>query len=102
MQHPFDIDGAELAALELEFEESLRDEDAAAIAGGLTMTTLALGEEGGHSYYPIPRKNNCPVLPIPYPSEPCSAPYDWPRPQLEVPVYTTLALGEEGGSPTLL
>ena len=74
MRHPFDLDPAELAAIDLDFEEQLTDEEATQVGGGLSIaTTLALGEEGG--CWPKP-------LPKPIPIDPC---------------VTTKALGEEGG-----
>ena len=46
MNHPFDLDPAELEARDLDFEEMLSDEQAAHIGGGTIFTTLAVGEEG--------------------------------------------------------
>ncbi|AUS99897.1 hypothetical protein CLI64_05560 [Nostoc sp. CENA543] len=65
MKHPFDLNIADLEALNLETQE-LTDEEADQVTGGLKpiFTTLALGEEGGDA--------------------------------------TTLALGEEGGDFTTL
>jgi len=73
MRHPFDLDPAELEAIDLDFAEQLTDEEAAQVAGGLFATTLALGEEGGCWPKPLPK-------PIP----------------IDPPI-TTKALGEEGG-----
>jgi hypothetical protein len=90
MNHPFDLDPAELEAMDLDFEETLTDEEAAHIGGGIRYTTLALGEEGGSG--PI----NCISAPCPgseggggFPERPI--PID--------PPATTLAIGEEGGGP---
>ena len=47
MNHPFDLDPAELEAMDLDFGEPLTDEEAAHIRGGTDFTTLAVGEEGG-------------------------------------------------------
>lgn len=81
MRHPFDFTLTELDAIDLDFQENLTDHEASQVGGGLTYTTLAVGEEGGSSRpYPIPHPR-----PNPRPSEP--------------PTMTTLALGEEGGDP---
>ena len=89
MNHPFDLDPAELEALDLDFEETLTDEEAAHVGGGIRYTTLALGEEGGGG--PI----ECISAPCPG-SEGGGAgfavrPID--------PPATTDAQGEEGGGP---
>ncbi|MFB2977503.1 hypothetical protein [Microseira sp. BLCC-F43] len=73
MSHPFDLDPAELEALDLDFAEELSNEEAEQVAGGLLVTTLAIGEEGGCWPKPTPK---------PIPIDPC---------------VTTKALGEEGG-----
>ena len=87
MRHPFDFTLTELDAIDLDFQEPLTDHEASHVGGGLTYTTLALGEEGGSSRpYPIPH---------PRPSKP------HPRP-IEPPTMTTMALGEEGGDVTTL
>lgn len=73
MRHPFDLNAAELETIELDFAEEITAEEAAKVGGGLSIaTTRAFGEEGGCDY---------PVKPI-KPIE---------------PIFTTLALGEEGG-----
>lgn len=71
MRHPFDLEIFNLENIQLNFE-TLTNEDATKVAGGLVATTLALGEEGGCNFPPI----KSPIKP---------------------PIYTTLALGEEGG-----
>ncbi|MBD1845637.1 hypothetical protein H6F89_19945 [Cyanobacteria bacterium FACHB-63] len=87
MRHPFDLSVTELKTLDLDFEEDLMLDAAEAVAGGLTLTTLALGEEGGRGdYFPRPPK----VPPI------CPRPVPIPPPEM-----TTMALGEEGGVTTL-
>ena len=74
MSHPFDLDPAELEAIDLDFAEELSNEEAAQVAGGLSIaTTRAIGEEGG--CWPKP----------------------WPKPIPIDPPITTKALGEEGG-----
>ncbi|MFB2977501.1 hypothetical protein [Microseira sp. BLCC-F43] len=74
MSHPFDLDPAELEALDLDFAEQLSHEEAAQVGGGLSIaTTRAIGEEGGCWPQPEPK---------PIPIDPC---------------VTTKALGEEGG-----
>lgn len=74
MRHPFDLDLAELTALDLDFEEPLTDEEAAQVGGGLSIFTLPGKESGGGCL---------PPKPLPKPIDP--------------PIFTTLALGEEGG-----
>ncbi|HEY9829210.1 MAG TPA: hypothetical protein V6D26_01435 [Stenomitos sp.] len=82
MKHPFELEICDLEAIDMKFEESLTFDEATQVGGGVaTLTTNMVGEEGGaHDYYPRP----LPWIPKP----PIS-----PKP----PVYTTLALGEEGG-----
>lgn len=86
MAHPFDLDpqdfdchdGQTALTRDLEFEESLSFSELKAVDGGLWATTMALGEEGGTGWCPVPFPR-----PLPKPIDP--------------PKYTTLALGEEGG-----
>lgn len=104
MRHPFDLALTDLTAIDLEFAESLTDEEAEQVAGGIDATTLAVGEEGGYDYgFP---KHWPPKHPKPVPID--------PRPVTTYAVgeegggttkavgeeggYTTLALGEEGGN----
>ncbi|MEW5857534.1 MAG: hypothetical protein AB1861_09145 [Cyanobacteriota bacterium] len=47
MRHPFDLELSELEAVEFNLLEELTDEEAANLAGGSPMTTMAVGEEGG-------------------------------------------------------
>ncbi len=91
MNHPFDLDPAELEAMDLDFEETLTDEEAAHIGGGLSYTTLALGEEGGSG--PI----QCISAPCPG-SEGGGGEFSV-GPIFFDPPMTTLAIGEEGGGP---
>src|SRR6476469_8362158 len=87
MNHPFDLDPAELEAMDLDFGEPLTDEEAAHIRGGTDVTTLALGEEGGcHQIQCI--------------SAPCPGSEGggkFPPPRFFDPPLSTLAVGEEGG-----
>ncbi len=74
MGHPFDLDPAQLEAIDLDFAEQLTDEEATQVGGGLSIaTTRAIGEEGGCWPKPLPK-------PIP----------------IDPPI-TSKALGEEGG-----
>jgi len=93
MRHPFDLDLQDLEpgtnqsqslTGDLEFEEAVSPTEAEAVGGGFTLTTLAIGEEGGHPRFPRPKPQ--PTPPIQYPVKPIAP-----------PVYTTLAIGEEGG-----
>jgi len=87
MDHPFDLDAAQLEAIDFDFEETLSDALIAPIGGGIIFTTLAMGEEGG--CHPI----QCISAPCPG-SEGGGAGFgltpidDW---------ATTQAMGEEGG-----
>ncbi len=86
MSHPFELDPAELEAMELDFEEQLTDEETAQVSGGRHATIVCIsapcpGSEGGGDEpdYPWPK-------PLPYP---------YPKP----PEVTTKAFREEGGDP---
>jgi hypothetical protein len=90
MSHPFELDPAELEAMELDFEEQLTEEETAQVGGGRRPEIVCIsapcpGSEGGGDEpdYPWPK-------PLPYP---------WYKPYPEPPEATTLALGEEGGGP---
>ncbi|HIK30421.1 MAG TPA: hypothetical protein IGS31_03565 [Oscillatoriales cyanobacterium M4454_W2019_049] len=109
MRHPFDLKPAELEAIELDFEETLTDEEARQVKGGRgdypqIKNPRYLGPpikfppdcEIDPPYplpYPIPFDPPIPPTPIPYPIDPliCPIPKD-------PPMMTTMALGEEGGS----
>lgn len=84
MTHPFDLNLSDLETVDLDFEERLTDEETANVGGGILpggcVTTQAIGEEGGYNQPPIIKKPR----PITVPPK-------------EEPIYTTLALGEEGG-----
>ncbi len=71
MRHPFELALSDLEDVQLELEQDLTCEEVTKVTGGLTATTLALGEEGGCTFPPI-------------------------RP-IKPPIFTTLAIGEEGG-----
>jgi hypothetical protein len=86
MNHPFDLDIADLKAMDLDFEETLTDEQAAHIGGALMATTLAIGEEGGGIV----------CISAPCPGSEGGGGYP-PKPIPIDPPMTTLALGEEGG-----
>ena len=90
MNHPFDLDPAELEAMNLDFGEPLTDEEAAHIRCGTDFTTLAVGEEGGCH----PRQ--CISAPCPG-SE--GGGKGFARPPFVEPPMTTDAIGEEGGGP---
>ena len=84
--HPFALDLCDLESLDLDFEEHLSQDDAANIGGGARpggrIITKALYEGGGW-YPPIDKYPRYPAPPTKFPEHP--------------PIYTTLALGEEGG-----
>ena len=92
MNHPFDLDPAELEAMDLDFGEPLTDEEAAHIRGGTDVTTLALGEEGGCK--PI----QC--ISAPCPGSEGGGGFPFPHPPVFEPPVSTQAVGEEGGSCT--
>jgi|SRR6476661_371581 len=89
MNHPFDLDPAELEAMDLDFGEPLTDEEATHIRGGSSVTTLAVGEEGGSG--PI----QC--ISAPCPGSEGGGGFPVSRPPVFEPPATTLAIGEEGG-----
>jgi hypothetical protein len=90
MNHPFDLDPAELEAMDLDFQETLTDEEAAHVGGGIGLTTMALGEEGGSG--PI----NCISAPCPG-SEGGGGGFPERLIPIDPPIMTTHAMGEEGG-----
>jgi hypothetical protein len=71
--------------MDLDFEEQLTDEQAAKLGGGLTATTLALGEEGGS------------IVCISAPGSGSEGGGTPPYPIPIDPPMTTMALGEESG-----
>jgi hypothetical protein len=88
MNHPFDLDPAELEAMDLDFEETLTEEEAAHIGGGISYTTLAWGEEGGGSVQ---------CISAPCPGSEGGGGVSFPRPPVFDPPASTDAIGEEGG-----
>ena len=93
MDHPFDLDAAQLEAIDFDFEETLSDALIDPIGGGIgeiIFTTLAVGEEGG----------DCPIQCI---SAPCPGSEGGGGFPVEAigfdPPLTTDAIGEEGGGP---
>jgi len=88
MNHPFDLDPAELEAMDLDFEEMLTEEEAAHIGGGISYTTMALGEGGGG---PV----QC--ISAPCPGSEGGGGFPFPRPRVFDPPASTDAIGEEGG-----
>jgi hypothetical protein len=85
MNHPFDLDAADLEAMDLDFEEQLTDEQAAQVGGGLMATTEALGEEGGG------------IVCISAPCPGSEGGGDPPHPMPIDPPMTTKMSSEEGG-----
>jgi hypothetical protein len=77
MRHPFELEISDLEAVNFNIEEELTGEEAIQVTGGLVLITQALGEEGGRIWPPII------------------------KPPIKPPIFTTMALGEEGGSSLL-
>ena len=97
MNHPFELELSDLESIELDFPEELTHEEAAKVEGGSgRVTTLALGEEGGciHPQSPVSK-----FVIKPYPAPPAKPPKVTTQAIGEEggTVYTTLAVGEEGG-----
>ena len=90
MSHPFDLDPAELEAIDFDFGETPSDALIAPIGGDIILTTLAVGEEGGGC--PI----NCISAPCPGSEGGGGFPVEAIRGD---PPVTTDAIGEEGGGP---
>ena len=90
MSHPFDLDPAELEAIDFDFGETPSDALIAPIGGDIILTTLAEGAEGG----------GCPIDCI---SAPCPGSEGggggFPLGPIFEPPMTTMAMGEEGGGP---
>lgn len=86
MNHPFDLDSADLLAMDLDFEETLTDEQAADIGGGLIAITMMVGEEGG----------GIQCISAPCPGSEGGEGYP-PKPIPIDPPMSTMAIGEEGG-----
>ena len=87
MNHPFELNLADLEAMDLDFEEQLTDRETAQIGGGehseiVCISAPCPGSERGD--YPEPPWYGKPVR---------KPPFRYPKP----PEATTLAIGEEGG-----
>ena len=95
MDHPFDLDAAQLEAINFGFEETLSDDALIDLIGGgiggIIFTTLAMNEEGG----------GCPIECISAPCPGSEAGGGFPPPPFFEPPMTTMALGEEGGGPPM-
>jgi hypothetical protein len=100
MRHPFDLKQAELKAIDLNFEETLTDEEAQQVGGGLQYCYPI--KPPHYLGPPIQLPPDCKITPLPLPlPEPCY-PIDPPSPPIsKEPIMTTLALGEEGGCPVI-
>lgn len=106
MQHPFDLKQAELEAIDLNFEETLTDEEAQRVGGGRGYPRI---KDPRYLGPPIKFPPDCeidPPYPLPYPIPfdppipfPDPKPIDLPIPPSpkDPPMMTTMALGEEGG-----
>ena len=92
MRHPFDLDRSELAAIDLNFEETLTDEEAQQVEGGWGIFPHKPPHYLGP---PIKRPPSGIIKPPPHPYYPIKPPI---HPSPQPPMVTTLALGEEGGS----
>ena len=92
MNHPFDLDPAQLEAIDFDFEEAPSDALIDPIGGGIIFTTLAMGEEGG--CHPI----QC--ISAPCPGSEGGEVGGFPPPPIDPPM-TTMAIGEEGGGPPM-
>lgn len=95
MKHPFDLMEKEISSKEIDFEELITHQEAENIKGG--MAILPVQRPG------IPSR--C-YVPAPYCPQPIPFPFPLPKPHPRFPIcysnpslVTTLALGEEGGSP---
>lgn len=92
MSHPFDLDLSDLEAIELDFVEELTEAESAKIGGGISATDPILGEGGWITIPPI----KIPPFKIPLIKLPPGYATTEALGEGEV---TTMALGEEGGSP---
>ncbi|MEB3179369.1 MAG: hypothetical protein VKL59_10105 [Nostocaceae cyanobacterium] len=95
MHHPFNLNLADLEAIDLDFEEEISTESEK-VDGGLSIAVTEALWEGGDCYFrPLP--DPIPVCP-PREKPPIAKcpPY---KPPISIcpPVATTMALGEEGG-----
>jgi hypothetical protein len=100
MRHPFDLEQAELEAIDLDFEETLTDEEAQQVGGGLRYCPPSTPPQ--YLGPPIKLPPDCEIEPEPIPLPVPCYPIDPPIPPcLDEPIMTTLALGEEGGCPVI-
>jgi hypothetical protein len=92
MSHPFDLDPAELEAIDFDFGETPSDALIAPIGGEIILTTLAEGEEGG----------GCPIdcISAPCPGSEGGGGFPVEAIGFDPPIMTTDAIGEEGGGGT--
>ncbi|MEM6754147.1 MAG: hypothetical protein AAF630_14365 [Cyanobacteria bacterium P01_C01_bin.38] len=94
MKHPFAL---EIADLESQLSgqdllEEVGEEESEKCIGGLSIYTERYKESGDCSY-PLPEPEPC-IYPLPLPKP---KPYPCKPIKPKPPVYTTMALGEEGG-----
>ena len=89
MSHPFDLDPAELEAIDFDFGETPSDALIAPIGGEIILTTLAEGEEGG----------GCPIdcISAPCPGSEGGGGFPVEAIGFDPPIMSTDAIGEEGG-----
>lgn len=91
MRHPFDLNSTELEDLDLNFEEPLTDDEAQQVGGGWgcfwPIKPPICIDPPIYIEPPIKWPPDCEIEPLP--------------PKYPGPIYTTLALGEEGGCPIL-
>ena len=103
MNHPFDLDAAELEAMDLDFKETPSDALIAPIGGGTLLTTLAVGEEGGgieSISAPCPgSEGGGGIESISAPCPGSEGGGGFPPPPFFDPPMSTMAIGEEGGGP---
>jgi hypothetical protein len=96
MRHPFDLQPTELVAIDLNFEETLTEEEAQQVGGGLQYCPPIKPPQ--YLGPPIQLPPDCEIKPLPLPCYPI----DPPSPPIsKEPIMTTLALGEEGGCPVI-
>jgi hypothetical protein len=94
MNHPFDLDPADLEAMDLDFEEPLTDEEAAHVGGGIMATSMMVGEEGGGVTSMMVGEEGGGVTSMMVGEEGGGYP---PKPIPIEPPMTTMAIREEGG-----
>ena len=87
MNHPFDLDPAELEAMDFDFKETPSDALIDPIGSGIILTSLAVGGEGG----------GIQCISAPCPGSEGGGGFPFPRPRVFDPPASTDAIGEEGG-----